>query len=99
MSGGAYNYAYVNVREMGEELIHSGGDERVAFGRLMLKVAEAMHDIEWVDSGDYSHGDESEAIKVALGESASQLILDESIESAKNAIEKLTEAIAEAKSG
>ena len=43
---------------------------RKAFRRHLMKVAKALHDIEWVDSGDYGEGDEGEAIRVCLGDGA-----------------------------
>ena len=36
--------------------------KRIAFKKLLQKVADAMHDIEWVESGDMSKGDEDKAI-------------------------------------
>jgi hypothetical protein len=61
MSGGSYEYICYKI----EEIELSGKDKsprRAAFQRLLKKVAEAMHDIEWVDSYDKSPGDENEAI-------------------------------------
>lgn len=63
MSGGEYHYAYGYAKEMAERLTNNEHPLRVAFGVFLLKVAKAMHDIEWVDSNDYSPGDEMAAIK------------------------------------
>jgi len=93
MSGGSYDYAYCKVADMADQLSHSGSNERKAFARLLRNVAQAMHDVEWVDSGDMCKGDESKAIQEALGGPASQLILDESVTSAKEALDDLKEAI------
>lgn len=41
--------------------------ERKAFYAHIQKVAEALHDIEWVDSGDYGPGDENKAILACIG--------------------------------
>lgn len=41
--------------------------ERAAFHDLLMLVANALHDIEWVDSGDKSPGAENAAILAALG--------------------------------
>lgn len=41
--------------------------ERAAFHDLLILVANALHDIEWVDSGDKGPGEEDEAILTALG--------------------------------
>lgn len=61
MSGGSYNYAYRHVEEFAESL-NANTPERKAFVSLLFNVAEAMHDIEWVDSGDYGKGDDTKAI-------------------------------------
>lgn len=37
--------------------------ERLWFAGLLKLVAQAMHDIEWVDSGDFGPGDEVESIQ------------------------------------
>jgi hypothetical protein len=45
------------------KLWKSGGDpKRKAFKKLMALVAKAAHEIEYVDSGDCSPGDEHKAI-------------------------------------
>ena len=67
MSGGSYNYAYDKVLEMADSLERYSKDPlRLAFAKHLQKVATAMHDIEWVDSGDYGERDEEEAIKAVL---------------------------------
>jgi hypothetical protein len=62
MSGGHYDYVYSKIQgiyiDKGQEPIK----ERVWFQKLLKLVADAMHDIEWVDSGDYGEGDEMDAI-------------------------------------
>ena len=68
MSGGSYNYTYSQVQDMAEELQRSRNPMRRTFGNHLLKVAEALHDIEWVDSGDYGDGDDLKAIQAVLGE-------------------------------
>jgi hypothetical protein len=67
MSGGSFGYAYREAEEMGQTLIREKNLLRSAFGRHLLKVAKAMHDIEWVDSGDYGEGDDVKAIQAVLG--------------------------------
>lgn len=61
MSGGSYNYIYSDITQI---RLHGVGSNprRAAFQQLLLLVANAMHDIEWVDSCDTSPGDENEAI-------------------------------------
>lgn len=61
MSGGSYGYIFNRINDI--ELEHTQTDpRRAAFRKLLKLVAQAMHDIEWVDSGDYGEGDEHEAI-------------------------------------
>jgi hypothetical protein len=66
MSGGHYDYAYYHVQELAEA-IEPKTELRKAFKEHMLEVAKACHDIEWVDSGDSSPGDEDAAIRKVLG--------------------------------
>jgi hypothetical protein len=69
MSGGAYEYACFSLRNnFIEEFEKNTNNDplRIAFLDHLLKVEKAMHDIEWVDSGDKSDGDEHEAIKACL---------------------------------
>lgn len=68
MSGGSYDYFYHKLEQFAYDMSISPSEvERKAFQDLLFKVAKACHDIEWVDSGDYSEGDELEAIKACLG--------------------------------
>jgi len=48
-----------------------------------------MHDIEWVDSGDCSPGDDERTIKLALGDESDALVLQEVIAAAKAIKEEL----------
>ncbi len=69
MSGGSYDYAYCKLDEMAESVRardnHRVTRERVA--ALIRKLSKIMHDIEWIDSGDY--GDEDWAdVKKQLDE-------------------------------
>ena len=65
MSGGAYDYCYQHAEDFARQLTEQGpsvNPRRAAFAELLKLTATAMHDIEWVDSGDYSEGQEFEAI-------------------------------------
>lgn len=67
MSGGSYDYAYNKAEDMADSLCSKTNSPlRRAFGRHLNLVAKAMHDIEWVDSGDYGTGDENDAIAKVL---------------------------------
>jgi len=65
MSGGAYDYFYNRIEEFADALDTSTSLRR-EFRLLLLKVAKAAHDIEWVDSGDGGKGSEDEAILAVL---------------------------------
>lgn len=62
MSGGSYNHIYIQVEEVARQLLRHPETYRKAFGRHLLNIASALHDVEWVDSSDMSPGDEMEAI-------------------------------------
>ena len=66
MSGGSWDYLYSRIEDAGDRLVGSKCVKRATLGRLMLRVAEAMHAIEWVDSCDWGQGDELEHIENVL---------------------------------
>jgi hypothetical protein len=67
--------------------------ERKAFRKHLQLVANALHDIEWVDSGDCGPGDENAAIRACLGSGA---VLDAAVAQAHEALEALDAAVAQA---
>lgn len=77
MSGGSYDYCYHRVEEFAENMCSKELDpRREAFRKVLKLVAEAMRDVEWVDSGDYSTGAEHDAIdKLLIGLGADPLIV------------------------
>lgn len=63
MSGGSYDYLCHKVEEMADSLEKVNSDpRRTSFQKLLILVAKAMHDIEWVDSCDYGPGDDHASI-------------------------------------
>jgi hypothetical protein len=66
MSGGSWDYLFGRMDNAADRLVASRVPRRKAFGLLMRSCAKAMHDIEWVDSGDYGPGDDVDAIDAAL---------------------------------
>ena len=62
MSGGAYDYSYYHVLNIARDIETKNNTRRKAFKKLLFLVGKALHDIEWVDSGDYGDGDEYKAI-------------------------------------
>lgn len=70
MSGGSMNYLYSKLEY--DATFRTDTPERKAFAKHLQLVVNALHDIEWVDSGDYSLGDENEAIRACLGNTFTQ---------------------------
>lgn len=63
MSGGSYDYLCYKMQEAARTLIRKDQVAyRKAFGNLMMRCANAMHDIEWVDSSDMGQGDDEKSI-------------------------------------
>lgn len=91
MSGGSMNYLYSKLDY--DATFHTNTPERRAFRQHLVKVAKALHDIEWVDSGDYRTGDENAAIRACL---SSEQLLESVIEQAKESLKNLQDEIAKA---
>ena len=66
MSGGSMGYLYLKIEEIAFDLGRSSDLRRRAFATHLDKVAKALHDIEWVDSGDKGPGDDVEAIEAVI---------------------------------
>lgn len=66
MSGGSWDYCYFKFEEVASRLKESKNLKRKALGFQIQKIAEALHAIEWVDSGDYAEGDDIKLIEEAL---------------------------------
>lgn len=79
MSGGFYQYKYHWLRDLAEEIdVALREDKEYCYGshnqnlrkhfvELLLRVSDAAHDIEWVDSGDYEPGDEDKRLRKVHG--------------------------------
>lgn len=67
MSGGALNYISLKVKDAAFEIKQRNiSTLHNAFTEHLLKVAEALHDIEWVLSGDMSEGDDIKVIEAVI---------------------------------
>lgn len=93
MSGGSMDYFYCKLNDV---RFDTSTTLRKAFSTHLKLVSKALHDIEWVDSGDYAPGDEEKAIRECLTKGAT---LKEAVSMAKDALIALQEEIkrAEAK--
>ncbi len=68
MSGGSWDYFYHRLDEIADRVKSDACPVRRAFGDHLAKCATALREIEWVDSGDTSPGDEFAAIRDVLGD-------------------------------
>jgi hypothetical protein len=93
MSGGSMNYLYSKLECNATFSTHT--PERRAFKEHLVKVSKALHDIEWVDSGDYGPGDENAAIRACLSQ---EQLLESVIEQAEEAMQNLRAEIERVKS-
>ena len=69
MSGGSYDYAYTHVNDFVWGMEAHGRvltPARRALKEVLEKASDAMHAVEWVDSGDYAPGDEDDEIAALL---------------------------------
>lgn len=64
---------------------------RKAFRKHLEKVTQALHDIEWVDSGDYGAGQEEEAINACLAKGD---VLQAAIDEVEKSISQYREELA-----
>lgn len=94
MSGGSMNYLYSKIECNANFSLNT--PERRAFDKHLKLVTKALRDIEWVDSGDSSPGDENEAILQCL---SIERVLQSLIEEAEQTMDLLKAQIAEAKDG
>jgi len=92
MSGGSYDYAYCKIEDLADA-IQPLTPLRKAFKEHLRKVSKACYDIELVDSGDKSGGDEDAAILACLGESGPTLALAEAVKDAVKVRDELDAAI------
>ena len=88
MSGGSMNYLHSKLEYDATFSTHT--PERLAFKRHLAKVAKALHDIEWVDSGDKGPGDENAAIRACLQPDA---VLFALVEQAKDVMAALRKEV------
>ena len=94
MSGGSMNYLYSRLEN--DAVFSLDTTERRAFAKHLKLVAKALHDIEWVDSGDYGYGDDAEAIRACMSAGAT---LEAATEAAREALKALTQELARAGGG
>ena len=90
MSGGSREYLCYKVESQGHDLTNKNETPlRRAFGEHLIKVAKALHDIEWVDDGDYGKGDDDEAIKAVFKDEGRLAVYEVLKKDAKELIDEL----------
>lgn len=93
MSGGSYGYLCYKISDAARQLdCKSQPAYRRAFAKHLHLVAEAMHDVEWVDSSDYGNGDDKKAIMACI---KPKDVLNASVEQAQRMIDELKTLIQE----
>ena len=93
MSGGSWDFLCYKVEDAAIELQESKDPLRRAFGEHLRLCANALHDIEWVDSSDMSPGDDRPAIELALGDDSRSLELEVLLRDARELINRLQEIV------
>ena len=87
MSGGSLNYAYSRVEDIAHEVrMRAETNLHRSFASHLMKVAKALHDIEWVLSCDYAPCDEVDAIRAVVTRNEE---IDQAKATAKELIEEL----------
>jgi len=93
MSGGSLDYAYFKVEEAARQIARNTNTTlHKAFVAHLYKVAQAMHDIEWVIDGDMSNGDDIKAIEAVISKSDHLVHIKEE---AENILKELKELLKE----
>ena len=97
MSGGSLDYVYGRVNDAAQSIkSRSKKPLHIAFAKHLEKVASALHDLEWVFSGDYSEPAEEKAIRAVLHPTAE---IESAKEEAEIALHNLDQAIKNASNG
>jgi hypothetical protein len=77
MSGGSWDYAFSRFDDVADRLAGESDPLRRLMAKRVALLTKALHDIEWVDSGDYSDGKEVEAIKAFLNAEFGDQVVNE----------------------
>lgn len=68
MSGGSYEYAYIRLEDLAEEIKARSNHitERILISKYLLILSKIMHDVEWYDSADYGEDSWQDIDKLLL---------------------------------
>jgi len=86
MSGGSLDYISGRVEDAANTIMQLSKSElHRAFAKHVLLVASALHDLEWILSGDRSSPSEEESIRKVIGpQMILQSVIDDAVEIKKN---------------
>ena len=83
MSGGSLDYVYGRIEDAADSIAsHSGRPLHRAFAKHLRLVATALHDIEWMFSGDTSPGSEDAAIRAVIAPASEMEAAEENLKTA-----------------
>ena len=89
MSGGSMDYLCFKVEDQVVKLKESRSPLRRAFAEHLVLVSKALHDIEWVDDGDYSSPTDEISIKAVFENAGNDQIIKHMMLEAKELIKEL----------
>ena len=91
MSGGSLEYCFYKV-DVAVEVIERRAKTvlQKAFAKHLKDVAKALHDLEWVFSGDYCEGQEVESLKKVVNK---QMELEAATNDARTALKQLQDVL------
>ena len=92
MSGGSLDYVCYKLDDAIEVIERRATTVlQIAFAKHLKDVAKALHDLEWVYSGDYSDGDDVEALRKVVNK---EMELEAATNNARIALKQLQDVLA-----
>lgn len=92
MSGGSLDYVCYKVGDAADSIeARATTPLQKAFAAHLRDVSKALHDLEWVFSGDYGDGDEVESLKKVVNK---QMELEAATNDARIALKQLQDVLA-----
>ena len=92
MSGGSLDYVCYKLDDAIEVIERRATTVlQKAFAAHLKDVAKALHDLEWVYSGDYSDGDDVEALRKVVNK---EMELEAATNNARIALKQLQDVLA-----
>jgi len=92
MSGGSLDYVCYKVGDAADSIeARATTPLQKAFAAHLRDVSKALHDLEWVFSGDYGEGDETEALSKVVNK---KMELEVATNDARIALKQLQDVLA-----